>query len=344
MKIRARENDDVKIIRKRTVLNVTVNVLFELSIVLDKERFQKVLDDVAECELVDGEEERYVDYSWASRGMMVCYRDSRYRKRIRLLMCAPLIMGNACDADTLVHGMRNRINRYFGGRFDLDDFALSAVRMSRQIDVQSRQNVHDYMTVLRRVGRVKGFTPREVSPNEEMLYWEGNSNATDFMLRSGAPNHIAVPTWHRHDASFLFDSETESVITAQVLLKKAQAVRKHAHGCTTEEQVAVLFRDRERVFGDVFVQIVPFGDFLKMNAAVERVRSEVANPALRRRMLHLLELVPEKKSLLLAQKSLLCRDIPSLMISFAEIELSPVTISKRQKSSALENIYRHGCL
>jgi len=56
-------------------------------------------------------------------------------------------------------------------------------------------------------------------------------------------------------------------------------------------------------------------------------------------MLRLLTLIPEKKSLLLAQKAMAYRHPNDLLIEFAKINLSPVTISKRQEVKSLRNIY-----
>ena len=58
-------------------------------------------------------------------------------------------------------------------------------------------------------------------------------------------------------------------------------------------------------------------------------------------MLRLVELIPEKKSLYLAQKAMNCRDIEKVMEEFAKINVSPVTISKRHEVKCLENIYTY---
>ena len=50
-------------------------------------------------------------------------------------------------------------------------------------------------------------------------------------------------------------------------------------------------------------------------------------------------LAPEKKSLILAQKALNCRRIDDVMEAFADIEVSPVTISKRHDVKHLKNLY-----
>jgi len=48
------------------------------------------------------------------------------------------------------------------------------------------------------------------------------------------------------------------------------------------------------------MRVVPFGNFYKKDKAMEIVKAKVLDITIRRRMLRLLELVPEKKSLLLA--------------------------------------------
>lgn len=58
-------------------------------------------------------------------------------------------------------------------------------------------------------------------------------------------------------------------------------------------------------------------------------------------MLHLVELIPQKKSLYLAQKAMECRNIEKVMKEFAKINLSPITISKRQDIKWLKNIYEY---
>lgn len=76
-----------------------------------------------------------------------------------------------------------------------------------------------------------------------------------------------------------------------------------------------------------------------MDAAVEIIRNEITDSTMRRKMLRLLTLVPEKKSLHLAQKAMNCRDVDKVMETFARIDLSPVTIAKRHAVKHLENLY-----
>jgi len=52
-------------------------------------------------------------------------------------------------------------------------------------------------------------------------------------------------------------------------------------------------------------------------------------------------LIPEKKSLYLAQKFLKCRDIEKVMDAFAKINVSPITLGKRHDATHLKNIYNY---
>lgn len=90
---------------------------------------------------------------------------------------------------------------------------------------------------------------------------------------------------------------------------------------------------------DTFARVVPYGDFRKKEAAVEIIRREVEDSVMRRKMLRLVALIPEKKSLRLAQRAMNCRDVEKVMETFAKINLSPVTISKRHDVKHLENLY-----
>ena len=86
---------------------------------------------------------------------------------------------------------------------------------------------------------------------------------------------------------------------------------------------------------------IPFGNFYKKNKAEEIIRSKVKDATIGRKMLWLIGLVPEKKSLLLAQKALNYRRIDKVMKAFFDIEVAPITISKRHAIKKLDNIYNY---
>lgn len=88
------------------------------------------------------------------------------------------------------------------------------------------------------------------------------------------------------------------------------------------------------------MRIVPFGDFVKMDKAKEIIRVKVSDVRMRRRCLRLLELIPEKRSLLIAQKALNYRRTDEVMEAFFSSDVAPVTISKRSETKKLDNIYK----
>lgn len=73
------------------------------------------------------------------------------------------------------------------------------------------------------------------------------------------------------------------------------------------------------------------------------VRKEVEDSVMKRKMLRLLALIPEKKSLYLAQKAMNCRNTEKVMVAFAKINLSPVTISKQHDMKHLKSLYEYLC-
>jgi len=130
-----------------------------------------------------------------------------------------------------------------------------------------------------------------------------------------------------------------SILRAEVRLTKPKAIRSYTDSDSVSGQIVELSENQQRIFLDTFARVVPYGAFHKKDTALEIIRSEVKDSIMRRRMLRLLALIPEKKSLHLAQKAMNCRDVEKVMEAFAQINLSPVTLSKRHDVKHLENLY-----
>jgi len=134
---------------------------------------------------------------------------------------------------------------------------------------------------------------------------------------------------------------SEGLLRAEVRLVESPAIRALTDRLVASEQVVELCGKGRKVFLDVFQWVVPFGHYYKKEEALEIIREEVKDPKIKRRMMQLVGLVPEKKSLLLAQKALSYRRIDEVMAEFAAIEVSPVTISKRHNIKTLYNLYKY---
>lgn len=322
---------------------MVINQTFELSMILDTDQFQRIFDNkVGYLKELDDE---YLDTSLAAKGITIIYRNSRYKKKVRVLVNTAVIVDNPFDTDKLIRKLDKRISEYFDHGYALEDFTLSGVTLTVDINVGSREKVSDYLKVLQRVGKVKGFSPvnYDCFDDKTSFCLSGNSNDTDFLLydleRVVAGQLLNADAGRKQLQSA--SERTRGVLRAEVRLTKPKAVREYADATDVLGQIVDMMKNSTDAFIDTFARVVPFGDFHKMDAAVEIVRSEVQDSTMRRKMLRLLALIPEKKSLHLAQKEMNCREVEKVMEAFTKIHLSPVTISKRHEVKHLENLYSY---
>ncbi|WP_286333477.1 hypothetical protein, partial [Duncaniella freteri] len=266
---------------------------------LDTDHFQRIFTTkVGYLKELDNE---YVDPSLAEKGITVIYRDSRYKKRIRLLVNTSLVVADSSNTDKLIRKLGKRIDEYFDHKYGLDDFTLSGVTLTLDINVGSRTNVSDYLKVLQRIGKVKGFSPVEYEcfDSKASFCLSGKSNDTDFLLYDleaatvGQLRNADAGRKQLQAASM----QTKGILRAEVKLTKPKAIREYTNVADTSGQVSELIKASTDAFLNTFARVIPFGDFCKMDAAVEIVRSEVTDSTMRRKMLRLLSLIPDKKSL-----------------------------------------------
>lgn len=320
---------------------MVINQLMELSMIVDTAPFHRIFN--AKTSYLKELDDEYLDTSLAAKGITVIYRDSRYKKRVRILVNAGMVVDHPSNTDKLLRKLGKRISEYFDHKYKLDDFTLSGVTLTLDIAIGSRERVFDYLKVLQRVGKVKGFSPVSYNcfDSKASFCLSGNSNAIDFLLYDleQSLTDQLQDSGMGHKKIKSVSSHTQGILRAEVKLTKPKAVRVYTNAEDTAGQIVELMKDRQQIFLDTFARIVPFGAFYTMTAAVEIVRSEVKDSTMRRKMLRLLTLIPEKRSLHLAQKAANCRDIDKVMEAFARIDLSPVTIAKRHGIKHLENLY-----
>lgn len=322
-----------------------INQIYELSMVLDNVKFHKLLNHAhKKADYLAEKEDEYVDQLMADNGITVTYRDSQYKKKIKVVINAGRMMDyDKTDPDKFLHRLDKRLGEYFNHKYNMDDFCLSGAAFITDMNVGSREGVPAYLRVLQRVGKVKGFKLVDHNCFEDIdsLCWEGISNGITFFLydlegmcRGQFEQKTSSDKQYRKIVK-----ETEGILRAEVRLTKSKAIRAYTDRTDIREQIANLMKDRNDIFLEIFAKIVPFGNFYKKDKAVEIICGEIGEGRLRRRMLRLVALIPEKKSLYLAQKAMEYRNMEKVMRTFAKINVSPVTISKRQDVKQLENIY-----
>lgn len=326
---------------------MNINQIFELSMVLDSEKFHKILTRA--YDRTDGMEkngDEHTDHSLSPKGITVMYRDSQYKKKVKVIInSGALLDGKAPEPERLVWKMNKRICGYFGSRYKLEDFQLSGVALVMDINVGDSEMVSAYLKVLQRIGKVKGFSQVEYEcfHDDSSFCMEGNSNGIEFLLYDLKELFRCDPDKADITRKALksLPKKSEGVLRTEVWLTKPKAIREHTRSSDLPEQIGELAERSMEVFIDVFTGIIPYGDFYKKDKAVEIIHRKVEDSVMRRKMLRLLTLIPEKKSLYLAQKAMNCRNIDKVMESFMEINLSPVTISKRHDIKYLDCIYKN---
>lgn len=324
-----------------------INQIFELHMTFDNDKFQKVLNRAySKADYLNENGKEYIDRSLESKGIVVTYRDSQYKKKVKLIVNSRLILEcDKPDPDKIDRKLEKRIGDYFDHKYQIEDFTLSGIILSKDIDVHNRENVLAYLKVLQRIGRVKGFSPSsyECFDDIDNFCLDGNSNGIDFLLydlESYVEKRHGEARAGRKKLKWLL-KESEGILRVEVRLTKPKAIRDYTDAVEVSGQIVELSERCQNIFLDIFTRIIPYGDFYMKNKAVEIIRSEIEDSVLRRKMLRLVALIPEKKSLYLAQKAMKCRDIEKIMKGFAEANVSPVTISKRQEEKYLKNIYEY---
>ena len=322
------------------------NQTFELSMVLDSIKFRKVFDKACDrSDQVERNEDEYIDHSLDAKGITVIYRDSQYKKKVRVLVKVGAVTSGMNDPEKFIRKLDKRIGEYFGNKYKMDDFTLSGLTLAVDIKVGDSEMVSAYLRVLRRIGKVKGFSPvsYDCFDDDTSFCLEGNSNGIEFLLydlKNMLVNQLKQ-NGIKHKELKSIAEKSEGVIRSEVRLAKPKAIRIYAKAANIAGQIVELLEKCKEIFMDIFVQIVPFGAFYKKDKAVEIIHKKVSDSVMRRKMLRLLTLVPQKKSLYLAQKSLNCRNMDKIMDAFAEISVSPVTISKRHELKYLDCIYKY---
>lgn len=324
-----------------------INQIFELSMVLDNDKFQKVLNRAySKVDYLDNNGKEYIDRSLESKGIVVTYRDSQYKKKVKLIVNSRLLLDcDNTDPDKIARKLEKRIGEYFDHKYQIEDFTLSGMILCADIDVHNRENVLAYLKVLQRISRVKGFSPSSYDcfDDSDSFCLDGNSNGIDFLLydlESYVEKRHREARDGRKKLKWML-KESEGILRAEVRLTKPKAIRDYTDAAEVSGQIVKLSEKCQDMFLDTFTRIIPYGDFYKKNKAIELIRREVEDSTLRRKMLRLVALIPEKKSLYLAQKAMNYRNMEKVMKSFAKINLSPVTISKRQDVKHLENLYSY---
>ena len=321
---------------------------FEITLKLDTNEFGKLLGKAYEKakdkhRLYRKKKDTiYHDDAFLKHGIKIEYDDGIYKKRIKFIVNSTKLLGGndikklwkpkEDNISKVLQELNDHIDDYFDSKYTLNDFKLTRIDFTVNIDVKNEKNVSDYIKVLHNIGKVKFFAPKysrnDSQINKDLSFdLEGNSNGIEFSA---------------------YDKEAESnqkeakgILRVEVRLKKQETICKYTDKDITSKQFQSLALDSKRIFLSIFSRIVPFGDYYKKKKAEKIINENIHKKKQREKMLRLIELIPKKKSLYLALKEMKERDIDKVMIMFAELNLSPVTISKSHKLNSLISLYSY---
>ena len=274
-----------------------------------------------------------------NEGLQIEYHSGTYKRKIKIIANPTILLGGDStrklwkpDDDNiskLLRKLEKRIGRYFDDLIELDDFKLTSVGYAVNFDVGDRKGVKEYLQCLKNTGRVKGFKPAKdnLTGTKNSYFLKGNSTWIEFIV---------------------YDKESESnskefkgILRAEIRLTKQAAIRDYVKDTTTSKQIKSLASNSRDIFLSVFAGIVPFGDYYKKADAIRLIKSYVPKKRTRDKMIKLIELIPKKKSLYLAIKTMNDRNIDKTIEAFRNLNLSPVTLSKRQDIKYLGTLYRY---
>lgn len=296
-------------------------MIYELSVMPKPDTFYELLEHASDVHALPDADGEYIDTSSIEKGMAVRYCDGRIKK-IGTLFNVPYSTDEPADPQETLQSMEKRIRKYVSKEFRLGDFQLSRLIIATDLKLDKENRAEDYMAVLRRVGNVKGYTLHSERKSGKCAchHWQGNSNNTNVILR--------CPKEHTH-------------LNLAVQMLKSSAVRAYTQESEAPAQIIKSLTSLEGSLVTLLSNVIPFGRFLKKADAIEQIRSQIPDDTLRRKMIRILEMIPEKKSLKKTMKVSGYRNPKDILLSFAHIDLSPVTISKRMSVRKLENLYMY---
>ena len=161
-----------------------INPVFELTRIVDGEEFQRLFTRVQKV-LDPGDGDEYVDRSLSHKGLTVVYRKSQYKKKVRLVINTAVMIGErlfgpmGCFPKVESEGSQNTLV----DNVSLEAFTATGVTMTADLPIGDQARVSAYLRVLRRLGRVKHFSPVSYAcfSAHNSFCLEGNSNDTMFM-------------------------------------------------------------------------------------------------------------------------------------------------------------------
>lgn len=295
-----------------------------------------------------------VDEALGSKGITIEYHNYEYRKMIKVIANPSKILGGSDiklwkpttrNIEEFLDLLNEYLEDYFDSEYELNDFLLTRIDFTANFKV-GKTLVPEYISAMHKLGKVTKFKPKF---DKTYYAFHPEVKETSFDL-IGKTNHIEFTVYDKesdfqnHEKPELA-KKAKGILRSEVRLSKRPAIKESLSeytsytNLTTEEEFTLLASNSHKIFLKWFIYIIPYGNFHTLKNAENIVsNSNFSNPK-KKKMLRLLRLISEKKSLYLAVKELNTRNISEIINCFKKLELSPITISKHKKISFLPNLY-----
>ena len=295
-----------------------------------------------------------VDDCLASHGITVEYHNCDYRKMVKFRVNPSEVLGgndlqlwipDKRNINAMIELLDNHISSYFHDSHKLNELMLTRVEFTANLDV-GKENVPAYINLMHKIGKVKKYSNKyskfdyasDRIDKEHSFDLEGNTNGIAFTVYD---KEADLKKKGKESKA----KRAKGILRIEVRLKKRKAVQQALHkytddsDITTKKQIKLMAKNSREIFLNTFVDIVPCGDFYRLKDAERLVNESDCKKNQKEKMLRLLRLIPEKKSLYLAMKELNVRSANEVLMWFARLNVSPITISKRSDAKFLKNLY-----
>ncbi len=281
-----------------------------------------------------------IDDALASKGITVQYHNYEFRKMIKLCINPSKVLGgsdlklwkpNRGNIEELMALLNQYIDDYFDSEYDMNSFELSRIDFTANL-----------------IGKVKNFVPKYTKSDFETKHinkkhsfdLKGKTNGIEFTAYDKEADFKKAGKRNKAE-------KAKGILRIEVRLITRKSVKKVLETFTTdqslwtEEEFQLLAEHSTEIFWSRMAQIVPFGDFYRLKEAEQRILDSDLKQKKKEKMLCLIRLIAKRKSLYQALKEVNVRKSEEILLWFAKINVSPITISAREEIDFLENLYSY---
>ena len=206
---------------------------FELTLIIDTKKFCKLKDKAYEkakgnYRVYYDEYDICHDEAFKDEGVKIEYHKNKYKKKVKLIINPTELLGgddvkklwkpNNENISKLFRKLKGYIESYFDSKYKLNDFKLTRMDFTVNINVGDKKNVSAYIKVLQNIGKVKGFKPKYYKKDKKnkkidhdlSFDLEGNSNGVEFT------------TYDKEGQSK--EKEAKGILRLEVRLKKQKSI------------------------------------------------------------------------------------------------------------------------